>query len=361
MWEVSGGYTGTMPGYHAVSPMADAVAKGIADFDIAEAYRAGRRSSHSDTTGIHTTRYLSRALNLPSKNWKDSIGWIPWDAENESVAKGLEYAYDDWCISLLARAAGDEKGAAEFARKGQCYRNYWDPQTRFMRGRDRDGKWHEPFNPYSSEHRNDDYCEGTAWQWMWFVPHDVEGLMELMGGRDAFVARLDSLFSAESRLEGNTVSSDISGLIGQYAHGNEPSHHIIHLYNYASRPDRTQELVTRVLAEQYRDDPDGLSGNEDCGQMSAWYVLNALGFYQVCAGKPVYSLGRPIFEEAVINLPEGKKFVIKTKHLSPENRYVKRVKLNGRALREPFFTHDDIRNGGVLEFEMTDRPVTALK
>ena len=201
------------------------------------------------------------------------------------MAKALEYAYDDWCIALLARELGDTANARRYEAFAQGYRTYYDPSTGFMRGLDSGGKWREPFNPYASDHRNDDYCEGNAWQWSWFVPHDPEGLMELMGGRERFVRRLDSLFTADPRLEGDQVSADISGLIGQYAHGNEPSHHITHLYNYAGVPWRTQELVDQVLRTLYSDAPDGLSGNEDCGQMSAWYVMNAMGFYQVCPGR----------------------------------------------------------------------------
>lgn len=361
MWELAGNYTATMTGYHAVSLMADAVGKGIADFDVEKAYKAGCRSSVWDTTGIVTHPLVAKALMPKSKEYKNTLGFIPWNAEYESVAKGLEYAYNDWCIAQLAEAAGDKQGVEEYTVKGQAYRQYFDPETRFMRGKDEQGRWHEPFNPRSSNHREDDYCEGTAWQWTWFVPHDVDGLVELMGGRDAFVSKLDSLFTADSSLEGDLVSADISGLIGQYAHGNEPSHHILHLYNYVGRPDRTQELVDQVLKEQYRDDIDGLSGNEDCGQMSAWYILNSLGFYQVCPGKPVYSIGRPWFPHAEIALAGGKKLVIDVKGYSKDNKYVKSVKLNGRELTEPFFTHADIINGATIEFEMTDQPVKATE
>ena len=225
-----------------------------------------------------------------------------------------------------------------------------------MRGLDSKGEWRTPFNPRASTHRSDDYCEGTAWQWTWFVPHDVEGLVNLMGGEDAFVQKLDSLFSADSSLEGETTSSDISGLIGQYAHGNEPSHHVIHLYNYVNRPWRTQELVDSVYRSQYANSIDGLSGNEDCGQMSAWYILNSMGFYQVCPGKPVYSIGRPAFDKAVINLPEGKTFSIVVKNNGKKNKYIESVLLNGKALNIPFFNHQDIANGGTMEIKMTDHP-----
>lgn len=353
MWELAGNYTATMTGYHSVSLMADAVTKGIADFDLNKALKAGIRTAVWDTTGIVTPELVKVALMPKSKEYKNRLGFIPWDKEYESVAKGLEYAYDDWCISQLAKAAGDRVKASEYAAKGLAYREYFDPQTRFMRGKDEYGNWHEPFNPRSSNHREDDYCEGTAWQWTWFVPHDIDGLINLMGGKSRFVEKLDSLFTADSSLEGELVSADISGLIGQYAHGNEPSHHIIHLYNYAGQPWKTQELIDKVLKEQYRADVDGLSGNEDCGQMSAWYILNSLGFYQVCPGKPIYSIGRPWFPRATVHLPDGKSLKIIVNNFSKENKYIKSVKLNGKRLSEPFFTHNDIKNGAIFEYEMT--------
>ena len=225
-----------------------------------------------------------------------------------------------------------------------------------MRGLDSKGEWRTPFNPRSSNHRNDDYCEGTAWQWTWFVPHDIPGLVNLMGGEDAFVGKLDSLFTVSSQLEGEATSADITGLIGQYAHGNEPSHHITHMYNYVNRPWRTQELVDSVLYNQYFNAPDGLSGNEDCGQMSAWYILNSMGFYQVCPGKPVYSIGRPLFEEVTINLPDRKTFVIRTHNNSKTNKYIESVLLNGKPLDVPFFTHNDIVRGGTMEITMSSVP-----
>ena len=275
---------------------------------------------------------------------------------SQSVAKALEYAYDDWCISVLADSLGDTETKEKYARFADAYEFYFDPATRFMRGLDSKGEWRTPFNPRSSNHRNDDYCEGTAWQWTWFVPHDIPGLVNLMGGEDAFVGKLDSLFTVSSQLEGEATSADITGLIGQYAHGNEPSHHITHMYNYVNRPWRTQELVDSVLHNQYFNAPDGLSGNEDCGQMSAWYILNSMGFYQVCPGKPVYSIGRPLFEEVTINLPDRKTFVIRTHNNSKTNKYIESVLLNGKPLDVPFFTHDDLVRGGTMEITMSPVP-----
>ena len=282
MWDLASNYTGTMIGYHAASLIADAYTKGYADFDLQEAYNACLRAAEYDTTGIKCPALVLPHLMPMAKYYKNTLGYIPCDRENESVAKALEYAYDDYCISVLAEAVGDYKNQEKYTRFAKAYELYFDPSTRFMRGLDSKGEWRSPFSPRASNHRSDDYCEGNAWQWTWFTPHDIEGLVELMGGEQAFVGKLDSLFTADSSLEGDAVSADISGLIGQYAHGNEPSHHIIHMYNYVNQPWKTQELIDRVLKEQYRNAPDGLSGNEDCGQMSAWYILNAMGFYQVC-------------------------------------------------------------------------------
>lgn len=361
MWELAGNYTGTMIGYHAVSLMADAVAKGYADFDVKQALKACVRAAEYDTTGICTPPAVNACLMPPAKLWKNKVGYVPSDKDNESVAKGLEYAYNDWCIAQLAKAAGDTATAAKYDKFAQAYRRYWDPETKFMRGVMLDGSFREPFNPRASNHRNDDYCEGNAWQWSWFVIHDVPGLMELNGGKEAFAARLDSLFTADSTLEGELISADISGLIGQYAHGNEPSHHITHFYNYAGQPWKTQELVDRIYTEQYRDEPDGLSGNEDCGQMSAWLVMNALGFYQVCPGTPVYSIGRPLFANAKVNLPNGKTFTVKVNNFSKQNKYIKSATINGRKLTEPFFNHSDIVDGGELLLDMTSTPQEKLQ
>ena len=355
-WDCAANYTGTMIGYHAASIITDAYVKGYRDFDVREAYQACLRTAEYDTTGIVGPKWLVPFVMPRARYYKDALGYIPCDLENESVAKALEYAYDDWCISVLADSLGDVETRDKYARFAGAYKSYFDPETRFMRGRDSKGKWRTPFNPRSSTHRSDDYCEGTAWQWTWFVPHDVPGLVGLMGGEEAFAGKLDSLFTVSSELEGETVSADISGLIGQYAHGNEPSHHIIHLYNYVNRPWRTQELVDSVLHSQYRNAPDGLSGNEDCGQMSAWYILNAMGFYQVCPGEPVYSIGRPLFEEVTIHLPGQKDFVIRTKNNSKVNKYVQSILLNGKPLEQPFFTHSDLTAGGVMEISMGAEP-----
>lgn len=361
MWELASNYTGTMIGYHTAAMFADAVAKGQNSFDPKEALMASVRAAEYDPEGIMAPPAVVACLMPQAKYYKNKIGWIPSDKDHESVAKALEYAYDDWAIARLADAAGETAIQVRYDSLGKAYRHYFDPSTRFMRGKMSDGRWREPFNPRSSNHRNDDYCEGTAWQWTWFVPHDVDGLVQLMGGNDAFAGKLDSLFNAPSELEGDLVSADITGLIGQYAHGNEPSHHVTHLYNYVDQPWKTQELVGRIFREQYRNDPDGLSGNEDCGQMSAWLVLNAMGIYQVAPGNPVYSVGRPLFGKMTVNLPEGKKLDIEAKGLSDSNIYVKSVTFNGKRLVSPFISHEDFAGGGNLTFDMTDKPSETYK
>lgn len=352
MWELAGNYTGTMIGYHAVPVIVDAYMKGYHNFDVNEAYKACLRVAEYDTTGIKCPPLVLPHLMPQAKYWKNKIGYVPCDKDNEAVAKALEYAYNDWCISAFAESLGDAANHEKYAKFAEGYKTYFDPSTRFMRGLDSKGNWRTPFNPRSSTHRNDDYCEGTAWQWTWFVPHQIDGLVELMGGREGFISKLDSLFTVSSVLEGENTSADISGLIGQYAHGNEPSHHIIHMYNYVDKLYRTQELVDSVLQTLYFNDPDGLSGNEDCGQMSAWYILNAMGFYQVCPGKPVYSIGRPLFNKATVNLKDGKKFTVIAKNNSRENKYIQSMVLNGKPLDKPFFTHQDIVDGGTLELTM---------
>ena len=336
----------------------DAYMKGDRGFDARLALEACLRSAEYDTLApIATTDYLKHAALMPiSKYYKNTLGYVPCDKEHEAVAKGLEYAYDDWCISRLAGALGDTATQRRYAEFGRSYRHYFDPVVRFMRGKDMDGNWRTPFNPRSSSHREDDYCEGTAWQWTWFVPQDVEGLVQLMGGREGFINKLDSLFTADSALEGDQTSADISGLIGQYAHGNEPSHHILHLYNKVGQPWKTQALVDSVLHSQYFNDPDGLSGNEDCGQMSAWYILNSMGFYQLCPGKPEYSIGRPLFDAVTIRLPQGKEFRIVAKNNSAANKYIESATLNGKPLSVPYFTHQQLMEGGMLQVVMTDKP-----
>lgn len=356
MWELSGNYTATMIGYNAVPIIADAYIKGHQNYDTDLAYEAMIRASVYDTTGIIVYSDAFRDGLVPlSKKYKNEIGYIPCDREFESVAKGLEYAYQDWCIMQVAKLRNDTLNIQKYGILSENYKHYFDASTGFMRGKYADGTWRTPFNPRSSTHRADDYCEGTAWQWLWFVPHQPDSLVALLGGKDAFVKKLDALFTADSSIEGTQTSVDITGLIGQYAHGNEPSHHITHLYNYVGQPYKTQALVDSVLYSQYTAQPNGLAGNEDCGQMSAWYVLNAMGFYQVAPANPIYSIGRPLFDKSTIRLADNRTFEIIVDNNSRKNKYIQSISLNGKNLDKPFFTHTDLMKGGKLHIVMGDK------
>ncbi|NNE99167.1 MAG: glycoside hydrolase family 92 protein, partial [Pyrinomonadaceae bacterium] len=385
VWELAANETDTMIGYHAVSVIADAMAKGIKGFNYEKAFKAAKHSAELDIEGLEFYRRR---------------GYISMEDEQESVSRTLEYAYNDYCVAVMAkilleraikkhdpndrksfmiRHPKNPKTAKSDAvpvyhkyrwdyekhlKRSQFYKNLFDKQTKFMRPK-QNGNWISPFAPNDVTFH---FTEGNSWQYSFFVPHDVSGLMSLHGGKKSFAEKLDALFTADPKLVGRD-QPDITGLIGQYAHGNEPSHHIAYLYNYADQPWKTQSYVRKIMDEFYKPAPDGLIGNEDCGQMSAWYVLSAMGFYQVNPSVPVYAIGSPIFREAKINLENGKKFLIRTKDVSEGRthdsrqvagnraQYVKSVKLNGRPHRKSFFTHRDIQNGGVLEFEMTDKPV----
>ena len=342
-----------MIGYHAVPVIVDAYFKGVRDFDIEKAYEAIVHSSTFDTIGIHfPSENVKEKLSPMAKFYNEELGYIPSDLENASVSRGLEYAYNDWCIAQMAKDLGKEADYKRFMERSKRYQKYFDGETGFMRGVNEDGSYKVPFDPKYSRHGESDYVEGNAWQWTWFVPHDVEGLADLMGGKEKFITKIDELFSTSSEIEGEEQSVDITGLIGQYAHGNEPSHHITHMYNYVGQPWKTQELTDSIMRSLYFNNPNGLSGNEDCGAMSAWYVLNAMGFYSFCPGDDSYSIGRPIFDKVAINLPNGKQFTVIAKNNGPENLYVQSVKLNGETLDKPFFKHDEILKGGMLEFEM---------
>jgi predicted alpha-1,2-mannosidase len=267
------------------------------------------------------------------------------------VAKTLEYALADWCVAQVAAVTGDAEGEELFTRRSKAYVHLFDPATGFMRGRSSTGQFREPFSPFRSSHRDDDYTEGNAWQYTWLVPHDIPGLMELFGGREPFLEKLDSLFLAEGDL-GEDASPDISGLIGQYAHGNEPSHHIAYMYAFAGQPEKSAALVRRILTSMYGNTPDGLSGNEDVGQMSAWYILSALGFYQVEPAGGRYVFGSPLMDKAVIHVGKGKTFTIVAHNNGPENWRVKSVRLNGKPYDKFYIDFKDIMAGGILEFQM---------
>ncbi len=341
VWELLGNETGTMIGYHAIPVITDAILKGFKGFDINLAYDAMKKSAMQDHLGL--------------KYYKE-LGYIPDEKEVESVSKTLEYAYDDWCIAQVSKHLGEDEDYKYFSTRAEYYRNLFDPSTNFMRAKTSNGKWKVPFNPVYSEHRNHEYTEGTAWQYSWFVPHDVEGLISLFESKERFIEKLDSLFITSSKLEGPNPSNDISGMIGQYAHGNEPSQHIVYLYNFVGEPWKTQQTVNQILRTFYNHTPEGLIGNEDCGQMSAWYVFSAMGFYPFNPADQNYLIGSPFFDEVKINLGNGEKFIIKSNNRTEENIYIKSANLNGNPLTRSFITHQDIFNGGVLEFEMTDTP-----
>ena len=302
-----------------------------------------------------TQLFGDRGLDLLKK-----YGYLPYDLEptNETVAKGLEYALADGCIARLAKALKAEKDYKYFLKRSQSYRDYYfDKQTKFMRGIDSKGRFREPFDPFKVIHRADDYTEGTAWQYIWLVPHDVHGLISAFGGDKPFTNKLDSLFIVQGDM-GKDASPDISGLIGQYAHGNEPGHHIIYLYDYAGQPWKTALRVREVLRTMYHDGVDGLSGNEDVGQMSAWYILSSLGFYQVEPAGGRYVFGSPLFNEASMNVGNGKTFRIIAHNNSKENMYIQSVKLNGKPYTRCYIDFKDIVRGGKLEFTMGNKPST---
>ena len=336
IWDLSANYTGCMIGYHAVPVIADAYLKGIKNYDVNKAFEAMKHSATRDQLGL--------------KSYK-TLGFIPVEEESESVSKTLEYAYDDWTIAQMAKALHKEDDFKTYTERAQYYKNVFDPETQFMRGRFRN-TWFAPFDPYEV---NFNYTEANAWQYSFYVPQDVSGFINLLGGKDQLEAHLDRLFVAEAETSGRE-QADITGLIGQYAHGNEPSHHMAYLYNFVNKPHKTQEKVHQILTTLYKNEPDGVSGNEDCGQMSAWYVFSSMGFYPVTPGSNQYIIGSPLFEKTTINLENGKQFNSVAHHLSPQNKYIENLTLNGKKINRTYITHNEIMNGGTLEFYMTDQP-----
>ncbi len=336
IWDLSANYTGCMIGYHGVPVIADAYLKGIVDYDTELAFKAIKHSAMQDKLGL--------------KAYKNQ-GFIPMEEESESVSKTLEYAYDDWTIAQMAKAMGKTEDYILFTERAQYYKNVFNPETGFMQGRF-NNTWFGPFDPYEV---NFNYTEANAWQYSLYAPQDISGLTKMMGGKQKLESHLDNLFSAEAKTSGRD-QADISGLIGQYAHGNEPSHHMAYLYNFVNKPAKTQKLVREILTTLYTNEPDGVSGNEDCGQMSAWYILSSLGFYPVTPGSNEYIIGAPLFERATINLENRKQFVITAQDISEVNKYIKSVTLNGEPLNKTYINHSAIANGGALHFEMTDIP-----
>ncbi|EGI56842.1 alpha-1,2-mannosidase family protein [Sphingomonas sp. S17] len=341
VWQFHGRETWTMIGYHAVPVIADAYMKGIRGYDADAALDAMVASARYAPYG-GLGEYMKR-------------GYVPIDREPEAASKTVEYAYDDWAIAHMAAAMGRRDIVTEFTKRAGNWRNSFDTKTGFLRARKADGSWREPFDPTAINYGSD-YTEGNAWQYSWFVPHDQAGLFQTMGGDAAVVAKLDRMFDYDNSKLDYSHAEDIAGLIGQYIHGNEPSHHVAYLYSYAGQPWRTQERLKQIVDSQYKPTPDGLSGNDDLGQMSAWLAFTAIGFYPVTPGTNQYVIGRPFLRRTVLNLPNGKRFVITAEGLSDANRYVGSVTLNGRPLARGYIRHEEIVAGGTLAFRMTARP-----
>ncbi len=338
-----------MTGLHVMQFIADCYYKGIRDYDAEKVFEAMKNTMMRDTTGF-SMRYFTGL-----KNYK-KYGYIPADLEMEAVARTLDYAYNDWGIAQMAKMLGKTDDYNYFIKRAESYKNIFDPSTGFMRGKMVNGSWRTPFDPYETSHRRDDYCEGNAWQWTFSVPHDVAGLAKLYGGNEKMCEKLDSYFTASSKLTGKLPSMDISGFIGQYAHGNEPGHHNIYMYSYLGQAWKTQKYVNQVLNTLYENTPTGICGNEDTGQMSAWYVLSSLGFYPACPGNGTYVIASPSFKKATVNMPNGNKLVLKANHLSAQNIYIQSVTFNVEPYSRVYFNHQDLIKGGEIIFEMGAEP-----
>ncbi|MDR1951475.1 MAG: GH92 family glycosyl hydrolase [Bacteroidales bacterium] len=337
VWELWGNETFCMIGHHSVSVIVDAYMKGDRNFDVKKAYNASRTSADTSLFGL---QYFIQN------------GYVPQDRESESVSKTLEYAYNAWCIAQMAKATGNMGDYREYIERAQYYKNLYDPSTGFMRAKV-NSTWYSPFDPYEV---NNNYTEANSWQYSFYAPHDIEGLAKLHGGRVALISKIDEMFATPNKMTGRT-QLDITGLIGQYAHGNEPSHHVPYLYNYLGEPWKTQMWVRRIMDEFYLPIPDGLCGNEDCGQMSAWYIMSAMGFYPIAPGSNHYAIGTPLFKKMTINLENGKKFVITADNQpTKKNFYVQSAKLNGENYTKSYITHADIMEGGELSFVLGSKP-----
>lgn len=341
IWSFQAHETWTMIGYHAVSVIADAYLKGLTDFDVAlakEAILATANHPHYDA--------------IPEYK---KYGYVPLDVLAESTSITLEYAYDDYVIGQFLTALGDKESAAQYYKRARYYKNVFDPAVKFMRGRFKDGSWNPDFDPQEAKYMGA-FTEGNSYQYSFYVPQDVHGLIQLKGGDKAFIERLDELFETELAYEKIKEHEDIAGLIGQYAHGNEPSHHIAYLYNYAGEPWRTQARIRQIMDTLSSDKPDGLAGNDDVGQMSAWYIFSAMGFYPVSPGDLSYALGAPQLPSISLKLSNNKTFNVIANNLSEANKYVDSITLNGEPLSRSYITHDDLMKGGTLTFEMSSTP-----
>lgn len=341
VWHLMGSETDCMVGNPGAIVLADLTMKGFVE-DKELALEALKATQMKDI----------RSLGLLKKH-----GYIPWnlEPENETVAKALEYCAADDGVAKVAKLLGKKEDYEYFFNRSRSYKKYYDPETRFLRAVGTDGKFRLPFNPFFAEHRTNDYTEGNAWQYTFLVPHDVKGLIKLFGSDKAFMSKLDSLFFVEG-WAGDNASPDMSGMTGQYAHGNEPSHHVIYMYNYAGRPDKAAPMLRKMLNEMYLDQPDGLSGNEDVGQMSAWYILSSVGLYQVDPVGGRFVIGSPLFDKATVNVGGGKTFTVVAKNNSDKNIYVQSARLNGKTLKNSYVDFNDIRHGGTLELVMGPKP-----
>lgn len=342
IWHLEGYETGTMVGISSEQIVAEAYLKGIGGFDPQRAYEALLGTANSGVRGLD---YLREFKPIPSG-----------EGEKDPVANAMELGIGDGSIALMAKAMGDTENYTYFSKRAKNYQLYYDPETGFFRGKMRDGSWNPEFDPIKSTgFKIKDYTEGNAWQYLWMAPQDVPGLVALFGGDEAFDKKLDTFFTLENDAD-DEVLDDLSGLIGQYAHGNEPSHHIAYLYAYVGKQWKTAEMVNRILTNFYHDDPDGVIGNEDCGQMSAWYVFSALGFYPVFPASEQYVIGSPQFKEASMELPNGKTFTVRTEGKDASHIYIKKITLNGRPYAQSFITHDTLLQGGTLVITMGDKP-----
>ncbi len=343
VWDLSTWETNCMSGYHAVPVLADAVLKNTPGLDANRVYEAMLASAHQTVRG--TPDYIK-------------YGYLPADKGSFSVTLTVEYAYDDWCIAQVARKLGKMDDYKTFMQRAASWKQLFDHQTGFMRGKKSDGSWVTPFDPYlaSTDWETSMYEEGNAWQYTFFVPHDVRGLAKEFGSTDAFIVKLDSLFTASSDIHGSSTPPDMSGLIGQYAHGNEPSHHIAYMYSFVGQPWKTQARVRNIIETMYHDNPDGYAGNEDCGQMSAWAVWSMAGLFPANPANGEYVFGSPVFSEIKLKVPGGKNMTFKAKNNSSTNLYIQSITLNGKPYKKSFITHADLMAGGILEFAMGDKP-----
>ena len=336
VWHLWGQDNYCMIGNHAIPVVVDAVLKGIPGIDREHAWEAVKNSS------------LQSHPNSPFGVW-EKHGYMPENIQSQSVSITLEMAYDDWCAAQLAKAMGDEESAERFTRRSQFYRNLHNPDNMFFAPKDDAGNWIEPFDPLKfGANGGNPFTEGNAWQYYWYVPHDMEGLISLTGGPKAFEKKLDTFFTLTDT--SGEKNDNISGLIGQYAHGNEPSHHVAYLYNNVGKPEKTRAMVKRIMTELYNNNYNGYAGNDDCGEMSAWYVFSAMGFYPVNPASGEYSVGLPLFDECVIHLPSGKDFSITADRRNPDSTKVKKILLNGKPVKDQILRHADLASGGTLHF-----------